>query len=167
MSLFCTLLALSRGSKNSLPVLVRSRTSFVSQLLRSAFLLRRSGMAHWPRWIDDDTVDSAVMLGAYVRYIAERDRVGDPVPACFGHLWTVEHRKVLSIWDVVATPVEPPVALLHRQCNGVGCLRCQEGRGGFQFRWYCAAWAKYYNQQRRAGAWEAPELQFSQSYPDH
>ena len=38
----------------------------------------------------------------------------------------------------------------------IPCPRCDEKRGGYQFRWFSPCWAKFYNIGRREGSWKAP-----------
>ena len=123
-------------------------------------------MAHWPRWIDNDGVDSQAMLGSYLNYVTELEQNNRPMPWFYGLLWDVVHRERTTVWNYMAERVDPPCLVLHRPCLAPHCARCEEGRGGYQFRWYSALWAANYNRIRRPGSWEAPELHPGQQFPN-
>ena len=50
-------------------------------------------MAHLPRWIDSDRVDSQAMLGAYLFYLNDCEQAGHPDPWFKGLLWDILHRS--------------------------------------------------------------------------
>ena len=122
-------------------------------------------MGDFPRWIDREDVDSQAMYGAYMRYqfvfetTVLKDRAGS-LPIWYGHLHMILHRV-----DMEAAADLPPGAIVRpnmrglqsRACKKRACSRCEHGAGGYQFRWYSRYWAKWYNENKRAGAWTAPE----------
>ena len=124
-------------------------------------------MAHWPQWIDSDLVDSQAMLQAYHQYVTSRLSRGLPAPSCHGHLWQVKHyMKVVKFFGRVPAHLDSPY-LQSRPCLEPFCERCESGRGGFQFRWPSPAWAAFYKQNKREGAWVTPELLPGQQWPDY
>ncbi len=113
-------------------------------------------MAHFPRWIDDSTVDSAAMHSAFLHY---KGSTSGEEREALNQLWTVEHQRSAVIHigclAVMPTEVNPP-DLLQRPCTEANCLRCESNRGGFQFRWYDARWYPGYLGAKRDGAWKLP-----------
>ena len=111
-------------------------------------------MAHFPRWIDDSTVDSAAMLGAFLHY---KGSTSGEEREALNQLWTVEHQScpVIHIGGQAVMPreVNPP-DLLQRQCTRANCVRCESKRGGYEFRWYDARWYPCYLGTMREGAWK-------------
>ena len=91
-----------------------------------------------PRWIDDPTVDSAAMYSAFLSV------VGDSVKEDCGQLFLINHRPGPSIL---------PSFPRNIWCRHLGCSRCGEGRGGYQFRWYHPSWVKAYLSMKRPGSW--------------
>ena len=91
-----------------------------------------------PRWIDDPTVDSAAMYSAFLSV------VGDSVKEDCGQLFLINHRPGPSIL---------PSFPRNIWCRHLGCSRCGEGRGGYQFRWYHPSWVKAYLSMKRLGSW--------------
>ena len=123
-------------------------------------------MAHWPRWIDSDRVDSQAMLGAYLGYLHNCEQAGYPGPWFKGLLWDILHREPPpSDLSIMAERVYPPHIVIHKPCRAEACLRCARGQGCYQFRWYSAAWASDYNRMRRGGSWAAPSLSPCQQLP--
>ena len=84
------------------------------------------------------------MLSSYLEYISECESLGRPMPEFHLKLWDIVHREEITVF--------------HRSCQRSPCRRCDEGVGGFQFKWYSAVWARTYNRLRREGSWKAPEL---------
>ena len=77
-------------------------------------------------------------------------------PVWSGHLKMIIHK----LGDEVLLPacrVSDPGYVKEVPCQQMGCKRCEQGRGGYQFKWYCRYWAKEYNRLRRPGSWEAPQ----------
>ena len=123
-------------------------------------------MANYPRWVDEERVDSAAMYSAYLQYQAwtcrevmfQDDTKEKWAPIWWGHLRCIHHRAILPAWAAalhIRTPSEPGVKRVD--CTQPRCQRCAEGKGGYQFRWYSPLWAKEYNIRRREGSWVAPE----------
>ena len=102
-------------------------------------------MAHFPRWVDEPTVDSGAMLCAYLQWSrgATFHELEDTVP----FLWTVEHSPFL------ASPTSiNGVRIPTKACNTVGCARCANKGGGFQFKWADRRWMPFYERIRREGS---------------
>ena len=98
------------------------------------------------------------MLGAYMSYVQEYSAANQCEPPCHGHLWDIVHRQRATVFSLFAQELDYAGLAWHQPCAARGCARCEEGRGGYQFRWYSAAWGAIYNRGRRPGAWKAPEL---------
>ena len=118
-------------------------------------------MGDWPRWVDLPNVDSAAMYSAFLHYDCrmhshEQIRTGAYRPVWSGHLTMIIHRMEQE-GILPAARVQGTVHVKETQCQQMGCKRCEEGRGGYQFKWYSQYWAKQYNALKRPGAWEAPE----------
>ena len=118
----------------------------------------RLAMGDFPRWIDREDVDSAAMYSAYLAYenfMKEKYShiTGAYRPVWDGHLHMIDHRKP-SIEGIFL----PRDVTRVRQvdCRQQPCRRCDEKRGGYQFRWFSPYWAKFYNLVRREGSWKAP-----------
>ena len=117
-------------------------------------------MADFPRWLDRQDVDSAAMYSAFLGYqLSMREKyphiTGAYRPVWDGQLILIDHRKP----DIEGVCIPRDVAqgrVRIVDCRQQPCRRCEEKRGGYQFRWFCSCWAKFYNQVRREGAWEAP-----------
>ena len=107
------------------------------------------------------------MLGSYLAYTSECQEAGLVMPWLHGLLWDLVHRGRVTFLGLAAEKVDPPVAAPSRPCMAPNCARCQEGRGGYQFRWYSAAWATNYNRTGRPGSWMAPELHAGQHFLVH
>ena len=118
-----------------------------------------ASMADWPRWIEDERVDSAAMLLAYYDYQTDCESRG-VIPWWTGFLTCVEHRD-LKIGQKVVPGPDDVTYTVSVKCNARNCLRCSTRYGGFQFRWYCTAWAQKYNENRHADSWPAPEASFA------
>ena len=118
-------------------------------------------MADWPRWIDLSTVDSYAMYSAYLNYeyrmqqSYEEIRTGAYRPVWSGHLTMIIHK----LGDDTMPGIRLPGAgkLKETPCRQAGCARCEQGQGGYQFKWYSPHWARHYNSLKRRGAWEAPQ----------
>ena len=118
-------------------------------------------MGDWPRWIDDPNVDSSAMYSAFLSYECrmqshEEIRAGAYRPVWSGHLKMIIHK--LGTDDCLgAFRVSDGGHVKETPCRQMGCRRCEEGRGGYQFKWYSRYWAKEYNKMKRPGAWQAPQ----------
>ena len=119
-------------------------------------------MADLPRWVDDSSVDSQAMLGAYLSYMHQmhkslEGRKGMSYqPYWQGSLWTIKHREP-DHWLFEVAQNIAPAGMVEKPCTEAGCTRCGV-RGGYQFRWFSPYWAREYNDGRREGSWEAPEI---------
>ena len=121
-----------------------------------------ASMADWPRWIEDEWVDSAAMLLAYYDYQTDCESRG-VIPWWTGFLNTIEHRD-LEIAGIAKKVVPGPDDVTYTvsvECKVRNCWRCCLRRGGFQFHWYCTAWAQKYNENRHPDSWPAPEASFA------
>ena len=89
-------------------------------------------MAHWPRWIDSDRVDSKAMLGAYLHYLHNGEQAGYPDPWFKGLLWdicTVQLRLPTcseTLSQFAPTGCHPQAV----QGRGLSSLREWTGEGG-------------------------------------
>jgi len=108
-------------------------------------------MAHFPRWIDDETVDSTALYTAYLGVVTEvfQNRMDRPAwmssqPSlpCEIH----QGRVPRSAKQLNCVVVDVP-------CTTKNCQRCEKKLGGYKFRWYCADFENVYRQQAKAGAW--------------
>ena len=107
-------------------------------------------MADWPRWIDDARVDSAAMLSAFEAFcVREPD-----YSRGFQDLFVIVHRCKYQI--------APAWTLPSRRCLALSCRRCEQGSGGYQFRWWHRSWESDYEKLCRRGAWKRNELQATQ-----
>ena len=100
-------------------------------------------MADWPRWIDDETVDSSAMCIAYITWVRSERKSGREPEL----LPEVKHFPANSF------PCATGVNLPWIPCNTVLCSRCASGRGGYKFRWYSQKWHGVYMNYRRPGSW--------------
>ena len=97
-------------------------------------------MASLPRWIEDTTVDSAAMFGAFLAYL---NKCIDP-----------DEASILQILPMVLhAPYDGAGSSRWKPCDTYQCQRCAMGRGGYQFRWYDARWYDDYANHARPGAW--------------
>ena len=76
-------------------------------------------------------------------------------PVWDGHLHVIDHRKP-DIEGVCLPRYVAKRRVRQVDCRQHPCRCCEEKRGGYQFRWFCPSWSKFYNQVRREGSWEAP-----------
>ncbi len=110
-------------------------------------------MANFPRWIDDENVDSAAMLAVFHQYKGNTSGEGRD---SLNQLWTIEHQSSPVVYigsqAVMPTKVSPP-DLLERPCMQANCLRCENKSGGYQFRWYDERWYASYLCTARDGTW--------------
>ena len=103
-------------------------------------------MANLPRWIHSPRVDSQAMLGAYT-YVARRE---DP---WYGKLLFRRHT-----FDDFGIPVAPaPASVRVVPCEERPCYRCENKRGGFQFKWMHITWMEEYKRAARPGSWDPDE----------
>jgi hypothetical protein len=115
-------------------------------------------MAHFPRWVQSDSLDSLASFSAYRTYLQQCDDEGRLQEALeLRQLWSVCHGRQPSPWDAVAKHVS---AGLERACYLEPCRRCRLGLGGWSFRWMDARWYDAYLVNARSGAWSYsfPEL---------
>ena len=132
-----------------------------SGLLARALSLRLA-MGDFPRWVDRGDVDSQAMYSAYLKYDYNmKQQLKDPGvrPLWWGCLHMIMHRVEND--ELSAVPRDNVGSLRTVSCQQRPCRRCEEGWGGYQFRWYSRYWAKTYNELARPGAWKAPEADYS------
>ena len=141
---------------------LRSSEASVLLVESRCFDLRanRQTMGDFPRWLDRDDVDSCAMYSAYLAYDLFMRKeyffgTGAYRPVWDGHLHMIMHEIRV---DGVPRRVTPAAGGRVREvpCQRRPCLRCESGRGGYQFRWFSPYWAKFYNERRREGSWRAP-----------
>ena len=94
-----------------------------------------------PQWIADPEVDSFAMLGVFMHYTSV-----EPAKAAEMDLTVFIHWSQLSGMNLASMH---PGFLTHVPCNGTGCERCAQGKGGYAFRWYHPAWREKYMALRR------------------
>ena len=112
-------------------------------------------MTHFPRWIDDDKVDSQAMFGAYLYYI--RSEAAPEEQEDLRCLYSVVHavRPSVVIGGRVLYPERDyPDEFIKVPCTTVGCARCSDLKGGYKSRWYDKRWGAGYIAGARAGAWK-------------
>ena len=98
-----------------------------------------------PRWIDDPTVDSAAMYSAFLSVIDSDPSINiDSVKEDCAQLFLINHRP---------GPTNLPSYPRNIWCRHLGCARCGQGYGGYQFRWYHPSWVKAYLSMKRPGSW--------------
>jgi hypothetical protein len=97
-----------------------------------------------PRWIDDASVDSMAMYSAFLSV------VNDSLEYKCRQLYIIHHRPGPGICQPFPKRI---------WCTDVGCRRCAEGFGGYQFRWYHPSWMAAYLRLKRPGAWMPTQLQ--------
>ena len=122
-------------------------TWFLHKLCASGVL---GVMADWPRWIDDARVDSAAMLSAFEAFCVREPEYSRG----FQDLFVIVHRCNYQI--------APAWTLPSRRCQAMQCRRCEQGSGGYQFRWWHRSWESDYEKLCRPGAWKRNELQATQ-----
>ena len=130
-------------------------------------------MGDFPRWIDREDVDSQAMYGAYMRYQFDIEKKYNLVGTAMKPIWWGHLHMILHSVDTEGLAGLPPGGILRpdmrglqsRACQKRACSRCEHGVGGYQFRWYSPYWAKWYNENRRAHAWKAPEPSETDDYP--
>ena len=84
-----------------------------------------ASMADWPRWIEDEWVDSAAMLLAYYDYQTDCESRG-VIPWWTGFLNTIEHRD-LGIAGIAKKVVPGPDDVTYTvsvECKVRNCWRC-------------------------------------------
>ena len=112
-------------------------------------------MAHFPRWIEHSTVDSAAMCIGYVEWVRKEHKKGrDPV--LLPEIRHYPYDLLIGVEVKSASGIDLP----WLPCATVNCERCQMGRSGYKFRWYSKMWEKAYMKLRREGSW-APGGQFN------
>ena len=126
-----------------------------SGLLGRALSLRLA-MGDFPRWVDRKDVDSQAMYSAYLKYDWNmKQQFNDPAvrPIWWGCLHMVLHRMEDGELPAMGSNSG---GLRAVSCQQRPCQRCENGFGGYQFRWYSRYWAKHYNDLARPGSWRAP-----------
>ena len=105
-------------------------------------------MAHFPRWIEDPTVDSIAMCVGYMEWVRkERKKGRDPIL-----LPEKRHYPYIFVIEGV-TKNASGIDLPWSKCTTINCERCRLGRNGYTFRWYSKKWEKTYMQHKREGTW--------------
>ena len=112
-------------------------------------------MAHFPRWIEHSSVDSAAMCVAYIRWIRKQHKKGED-PVLLPEIRHFPYDMGLG----VELPCFSGTDLPWTPCATANCERCKVGKGGYKFRWYSKMWEKDYMKLRREGSW-APGGQFN------
>ncbi len=108
-------------------------------------------MAHFPRWVQSERVDSAAMLSAFLEYRRRQPEIMGQHP--LDQLWIVNHyHPGMSNED----NGEGPVWLSKRCTSALPCKRCTLGHGGYMFRWFDARWEHTYRRLMCHGAWPSP-----------
>ena len=72
----------------------------------------------------------------------------------FQDLFVIVHRCKYQI--------APAWSLPSRRCLALSCRGCEQGSGGYQFRWWHRSWESDYEKLCRPGAWKRNELQATQ-----
>ena len=135
------------------PAVLRRRASMIASLVAelkpgSASLtmsLHSMEGPMLPRWIDDPTVDSAAMYSAFLSVIdSDPTIIIDSVKEDCAQLFLINHRP---------GPTYLPSFPRNIWCRHLGCARCGQGHGGYQFRWYHPSWVKAYLSMKRPGSW--------------
>jgi len=101
-------------------------------------------MAHWPRWLDDTTVDSSAMAIAYSAWYKRQEPQPSLLPMFIHQAGPEREYMLASVQDPGTYEV---------QCRVPACWRCRTGKGGFAFRWYSRDWYDEYVRWARPGAW--------------
>ena len=106
-------------------------------------------MADWPRWIENNTVDSSAMCIGYMEWVRiERSQGREPVL-----LPEIRHAPYGILMDFVVDNTSG-VDLPWRLCMTEGCERCTTRRGGYKFRWYSHLWQDTYMKFKRPDSWQ-------------
>ena len=111
-------------------------------------------MAHYPRWIRSERVDSPAMLSAFLAWRKEDTKDPDGTQP-HGDLFMVEHaiRSTFLVGGRVVQPQHVPAPVPTVPCVAGGCTRCLTLRGGYQFKWHSHLWGHEYQRKCRAGSW--------------
>ena len=77
----------------------------------------------------------------------------------YAELFMIEHamRSTFVVAGRVLQPQQVPAPVPTIPCVAMGCVRCQNLRGGYQFKWYSRLWGDEYRRSRRPGAWTPGE----------
>ena len=102
-------------------------------------------MAHWPRWVDEPTIDSTAMLSAYMKWAASatESELGATIP----YLYTVEHLPVIAEAGYIGG-----IRMPAKVCDTPDCARCLTGASGYKFRWVDRRWLATYQELKRPGS---------------
>ena len=116
-----------------------------------------------PQWIEALGVDSAAMPSAFLQY---RSTCKGESLTQIGDLYIIEHRAspILLVTGMTLEVDVPPWGKVRPgiprfACRAVGCIRCSEERGGYQFKWYHRRWREAYDGLRREGSLSAADLE--------
>jgi hypothetical protein len=101
-------------------------------------------MADWPRWIDDETVDSSAMCIGYIQWVRS-ERLNGRETELLPEVKHLPHQAFVDNCSGVNLPWIP--------CGTVSCDRCTREAGGYKFRWYSHQWQERYMQLKRSGSW--------------
>ena len=101
-------------------------------------------MADWPRWIDDETVDSSAMCIGYIQWVRS-ERSNGRETQLLPEVKHLPHGPFMNDCSGVNLPWIP--------CETVSCKRCMDGSGGYKFRWYSHNWQEMYMKHKRPGSW--------------
>ena len=104
-----------------------------------------TGMAHLPRWIEWEHVDSRAMYSACSYYIDQCMNQQEALE--LSDLYTVDHYPYFS--DTNYLDYRP-----WRRCAKLQCPRCSSSRGGYTFHWYDLRWDAHYRAMARPGSWK-------------
>ena len=127
---------------------------------KTSDLIPLRAMAHLPRWIRSERVDSAAMLSAFLAWQKE-NAVAHDGERPYELLFMVEHaiRPTVHVGGLEVRPQCVPAPVPAIPCDVAGCARCLSLRGGYQFRWYSRFWGREYQRTRRTGSWAPGEAE--------
>ena len=106
-----------------------------------------------PRWIDNDMIDSPAMFSAYMEWAGS--------PQGQGHrplLTMIIHHSPMDVTAPSAAIRINDRTMPQVWCNEVPCARCEQGRGGYKFRWFAPEWSDTYDRIKRPGARSSLEI---------
>ena len=108
-------------------------------------------MAHLPRWVNDPTVDSSVMLTAFLSWSGATDAAESD--ELVRSLWIIDPASTPFADFATRIPVQVRgIPLPIRRCVSPGCERCTLLRGGYQFRWFDRRWLDHYERNKKPGS---------------
>ena len=106
-----------------------------------------------PQWVDHRAVDSPAMLSAFLQWHSYADLEEKEATA---DLFIIDHTMNTKVKNENGKKREVRQSSAGRpskRCTKYQCLRCQTGRGGYQFRWFDQRWVEGYRSMRRERAW--------------